>query len=211
MSAELGWTWLGLLAGALTLALWQNRAANVLPALAIIGFCASVQAAAAFDTELAVASALRWSLGIWFVVCSVLVWQRGTLARMATAVGIKWDVNQPIAGVVRVVLMLTAVVPVLVLTAVVAAIGFAHQHASGPLEESLFAEMGSILNNIVPLALLCFGLLGHGIRESHAPVTPFQRAWLDFSRSSADMPFRLLPAAAISAHKSLSSLANSPP
>jgi hypothetical protein len=164
----LAWCWLGLLAAALALTLWQGEAGAAVPGLAALGLCAAAVWAAGFAGELAVASALRWGLGGAFVAGSALVWWRGGLARLASAAGVRWYSGETLAFAVRVLLLVGAALPVLVLTANVAALGFARLHPAGPAPGSLFEELGLVVNNMTPLVLLCVGLAGHGVRERSA-------------------------------------------
>jgi hypothetical protein len=161
----LGWCWLGVLALTLGLTLWQGKALSALPGLTALALCAGVTAAAAFADGIAVASAVRWSLAICFVVLSVLLWLRGRLGHAATVAGIRWERGPTIATVVRALLIAGAMAPVLLLTAAVAGIGFARMQPSGPLAGSFFANVGVVVNNLTPLVLLSIGLAGHGIRE----------------------------------------------
>src|SRR5213076_1027755 len=65
----------------------------------------------------------------------------------------------------RGLLLAGAVIPVLILTVAVAAIGFRGQEPSGPLAGSFFANIGWVASNITPLAILGCGLVGHALRE----------------------------------------------
>ena len=164
----LGWCWLGLLASAVALTLWQGQVGRAVLELTGVALCVSVLSAAVFAPDVAVASAVRWSLALCFVGCSALVWVRNHLACIATGVGIRWDCGERIGARVRVLLIAGAVVPVLVLTADVAGIGFARVYTSGPNAGSFFARVGPVVNNLAPLVLLCVGLVGHGVRERSA-------------------------------------------
>jgi hypothetical protein len=168
LAGALDWCWLGLLAVALGLAMWQGRAPTALPGLTAVALCAAGATAATFGGSAAVASALRWCLAICFVAVSALLWGRGRLARVATAAGITWPQGAATGARTRALLLGGAVAPVLLLTAAVAALGFARMHPSGPLAGSFFAWVGPAVNTLTPLALLCVGLAGHGARERSA-------------------------------------------
>src|SRR5207302_1237303 len=90
------------------------------------------------------------------------------VAQLAEAAGIHGQRDRRIVVTVRVLLVVGAAVPLLFLTAVIAVIGFARLHPSGPAPGSPFAAAGVILNNLTPLVLLCVGLAGHGVRERSA-------------------------------------------
>ncbi len=62
-------------------------------------------------------------------------------------------------------LLLGPVAVVLLLTAIVASIGFSGSVPAGPLPESPFAQLGWALSNVGPLALLALGLVGTAVRE----------------------------------------------
>jgi hypothetical protein len=168
VQGPLSWCWLGLLALALALTLWQGQATGAVPGLTAVALCVPLAAAGLFAPDLAAASAVRWGLALTFVSGSALSWWRRDLARLASAGGIRWDSNAPIATTVRVLLVAGAVVPVLFLTADVAALGFARRQPAGPVLGSFFDELGVIVNNMTRLVLLCVGLAGHGVRERSA-------------------------------------------
>jgi hypothetical protein len=163
--APLTWCWLGVLALALVLALWQARARSAIPGLTLVGLCGTVSVAAAFGGDVAVASGARWALALFFLGCSMLLWTRAHLVPIATALGIHFQPAPTISTSVRTALVAGAVAPVLLLTITVAAIGFARMNPSGPIPASFFAQVGPIVNNLTPLAVLCVGLAGHGIME----------------------------------------------
>jgi hypothetical protein len=163
----LAWAWLIVLAVTLLLTLWQGWSPVAAPGLAILAVGAVLVVASASWPELAVASALRWGLGITFVLASALVWSRRQLSATASGLGIEWTEALPIAGVVRAILVTGMVVPVLALTARGAALAFAGLSPAGPLEGS-FKDLGFVIGNLVPLALVGIGLTGSAVRERSA-------------------------------------------
>src|SRR5262249_26872136 len=84
------WVLLGVLAAVLLAALrWGegDRAGPVL-GLVLVAVTVPVLAAGQHAADLAAASALRWGLALCFLACSALVWLRGPLARLASALGV---------------------------------------------------------------------------------------------------------------------------
>src|SRR5262245_25855987 len=71
----------------------------------------------------------------------------------------------PVVRRARWLLLAGAVLPVLVLTGALAAIGFAGARTAGPLPGSVFAAMGWVAASVVPLGLLSLGLSGDALRE----------------------------------------------
>jgi hypothetical protein len=144
------WWLLGILALLFTAALWDRDRDFAAPGLMLLGLTLPFLAAARMDQSLASASALRWGLGIAFLVLSLPLWGRGRLANPQVA---------------RAILLAVTVGGVLLLTGEVARIGFSGEVPTGPGEDTVFASMGWTASNIVPLLLVCVGLAGHGIRE----------------------------------------------
>src|SRR5262249_39058452 len=96
---------------------------------------------------------------------SAVLWGRARLAGSAAHLGFTADPAPLSPALVRLVLLGGALVPVLVLTLVVAAVGFSGTRTTGPADDSFFGRIGWTLSNIVPLAVLSLGLVGHALRE----------------------------------------------
>jgi hypothetical protein len=166
-----GWCWLGLLAAALTLSLWQERAVSAVVGLTTMAVAVPLMAAGALQKDLAVASAVRWGLALAFVGVSSLLWARRRLGEWAVAAGIR-RLPGPACFIQIVTLLIsTSLVPVLGLTAVVASLGFSRLEPAGPAAGSLFHWAGPLINTMVPLCFLCAGLTGHGIRQRSSLFT----------------------------------------
>jgi hypothetical protein len=163
--APAAWTLLGLLAAGLIGALWDRRPGAALIGLALVAVTVPVLAAGMFRTEQAVVSALRWGLGLCFVTSALCLWLRNPLSRLAAEVGIRPCEVADIAGVLRRLLIALTAVPVLVLTVVVAWLGFAGEQLAGPLPGTVFEQMGWVASHVVPLVLVSVGLAGHGVYE----------------------------------------------
>ncbi len=159
-----GWLLLAILAAGLTVTLWDRAALAVL-GLTVLALTVPVLAAARWEAELATATALRWGLGLALLACSVPLWLRDPLRALATRAGIERHTGLPLSPVVRAMLVLGTVVPVLALTTAVARLGFAGLVPSGPAAGSLFADLGWVSSNVVPLVFVCVGLVGYALRE----------------------------------------------
>ena len=105
----------------------------------------------------AAASALRWGLALAFLLSSALLWLRGPLER-------RWSVQLPVAAL-RGLLAGGAVIPVLLLTGMVAWHRLYGIALGGPLAGSVFARMGGSMSLLFPLALISATFAGHGLRD----------------------------------------------
>jgi hypothetical protein len=163
------WVLLGALAVVLAAALWGPQAPRWRRApvmgLLIVALTVPLLAAGQFAGELATASAVGWGLAVCFLALSAWLWARGGLGRLAARLALPAVEEPNLPALARALLIAGAVVPVLVLTAVVALVGFAGQRTTGPAAESIFAQFGWVASNIVPLALLTAGLAGQAVRE----------------------------------------------
>ena len=132
--------------------------------LALLLLAAPVVWAGTHTVDVASASALRWGLAVAFVAGTAVVVLRVPLRRTATAAGF---VVQPSPGFRPWLLALFGVAAgvVVVISADVAEIGLARLKPGGPAEGSVFAQMGPMASNLVPLALVVFGLAATAGRE----------------------------------------------
>jgi hypothetical protein len=158
------WILLGVLAFVLLAALREKGRTSVLLGLLVLAVTASILAAGPFASELATASALRWGLALCYLVCSALVWLRRPLARWTATFGVALAVDSPAVLYTHTLLGVVAA-SMLFLTTQVALLVFAGLRPSGPAPGSIFAEMGWIVSNVVPLVLLTIALAGHAARE----------------------------------------------
>jgi hypothetical protein len=163
-----GWALLATLAVVLVTALWERYQTGAVLGLQVIAFTAPVLAAGQFAPELAAASALRWGLAGAFLVCSVPFWLRDGIGRVARRLAIPLDPDVPLVALARPLLLCGSALPVIGLTTVVAMIGFSGQPLAGPTPNSMFAHMGSILSNLMPMAVVSLALVGHALRERSA-------------------------------------------
>jgi hypothetical protein len=159
------WATLGVLSVALLVGLWSRQQGAAVLGLLLLAVTVSVLTAGPFEAELATASALRWGLGLGLVTCAIPLWGRDELARLAVRLRCAPASRESIAAPARHLLIALTVFPVLILTAVVALIGFEGQFPAGPLAGSFFARLGWVPANITPLALVSAGLVGFALRE----------------------------------------------
>src|SRR5262249_15078477 len=82
----------------------------------------------------------------------------------AAAAGVALSPDSPAVLCIHTLLGIVAA-SVMCLTAQVALLGFAGLRPTGPAPGSLFAEMGWVVSNVMPLVLLTVGLVGHAVRE----------------------------------------------
>jgi hypothetical protein len=162
------WILLAVLAVALTVTLWERRdywqQLDGVFGLVLLAVTVPVLTTGWFAGERVGASALRWGLAICFLVCSVPVWLRGSLARLAQRLRMPTDTELPRGKVVRHLLLWLPVGPLLVLTFVVGAqvLGGA---APAPVRDTFFARIGWVASSVIPLAMVAVGLIGHALRE----------------------------------------------
>lgn len=133
-------------------------------ALVPLALAAPLVWAGTHAADIAVASALRWSLALAFVAGAALVAIRVPLRRGAEAIGFAARPS-PWLRPWLLALFTVAAGVVVVLSTIVAEIGLSRLKPGGPLEASPFAQMGAMLSNLVPLALVVFGLATCAGRE----------------------------------------------
>jgi hypothetical protein len=132
--------------------------------LALLLLTAPVVWAGTHAADVASASALRWGLAVAFVTGSVTVALRGPVRRVAEAAGFPAR-PQPWLRPCLLVFFAVAAGVVVWLSANGAEIGLSRQKPSGPDERSVFALMGALASNLVPLALVVTGLATTAGRE----------------------------------------------
>jgi hypothetical protein len=158
------WALLGVLALVLLAALREKGRTSIIVGLLVLAVTVPILAAATFAAELATASVLRWGLALCYLACSVLVWLRRHLARLATAAGVTFTADESAALWSQGILACMAAA-VFLLTMQVAVLGFSGLRPTGPAAGLFFAEMGWTLSHVLPLLVLTVGLVGHAVRE----------------------------------------------
>src|SRR5262249_45670795 len=140
------WLWQTSLAALLGAALWQPRGSwrrgLTLLGLVLLALTVPVLAAGPFDPEVAVASALRLGLAGTCPQRSAGLVGAATLARLAVRAKMLVEPEPGLPARVRHLLLVGALAPVLVLTAVDALVGFSGTGTTGPGAGSFFASVG---------------------------------------------------------------------
>src|SRR5208283_1802092 len=144
---------------------WLTSAPGLLWGLVLLAITVPILIAGRFVLDLATASALRWGMGICFLVCSALLWLRTGIGRVLARIGMNPWPGGSGAAAVQSLLLGWPLLTVLGLTAVVAVEGFSGQQPAGPAAGSFFYRVGWTASNVVPLVLVSLGLAGHGLRE----------------------------------------------
>jgi hypothetical protein len=164
------WFLLGVLALAVVASLrwWDARWADAaFVGLALLVLTAPFLIAGTFVPELAAASALRWGLAATFLVGSALLAGREPIVRTLASAGFRSTLS-PWGVVVLRALFASGAAIVLFLTLGVAILGLSGEVPAGPLEGSIFHQMGWTVSVMVPLAALVIGLAGTALRERSA-------------------------------------------
>jgi hypothetical protein len=167
------WVLLALVGIVLFAGLWEKLASGSVLGLTIAAATIPMLAAGDYHEQLATTSALRWWLALAFLEWSVLVWARQPLFRLAVKVGCQVESTQGGLNrwVASILLSLTAA-PALVLTVVVAILGFVGVSPAGPEPGSFFDRIGWVASNVLPPAVISIVLAGYALRE-RSPVYAF--------------------------------------
>jgi hypothetical protein len=161
------WILMAVLALAMVLALWERRPYEALLGLVILAITVPVLIALAFVGETAGASAWRWSASLCYLLVSGVLWARARLGAGCERFRLRLP-TQDVARESRALLLVGAVAPVLILTFILALIGFAGRAPAGPDADSLFGQMGRIVSTLVPLVVIIVAMVGHAVREDLA-------------------------------------------
>jgi hypothetical protein len=158
------WLLLAVLAALLLASLWDRNRDAAPTGLVLLGLSVPVLITAFADSALSVHTALRWGLGAALLVLSLPFWCRTAVSRLRARLGVT-ELEFGFTAAARVLLLMITVGMVLWLTAEVAVLGFSGRKPAGPHPDSFFAQLGWVISNVVPLALVCLSLSGHGVRE----------------------------------------------
>jgi hypothetical protein len=160
------WLLLGLTALALFAGLWERRAAFALIGLTGIAAIVSILTAGQWGLQnTAVASALRWAGALVYFTASLFVWNRNALSALADRGGWRIGSSSKVTSILRPMLLVLMAGPVLILTGLLAVLGFLGVAPGGPAAHSFFHQIGWVASAAVPAALISLTLVGHALRE----------------------------------------------
>ncbi len=146
----------------------KNEQRAALYCLFILAVTPAVLWAGPFEAEAAETSALCWGLGSCFLAVSLLLWSRTGLGRLATMAGMGQDFDAHTTTTSRGLLIALTVLPVVILSAFATLCSLAGPGMPGPLAGSGFASIGPVAVLVIPLLMVCVGLVGHALREASA-------------------------------------------
>ncbi|MGD0381948.1 MAG: hypothetical protein ABSA77_00405 [Thermoguttaceae bacterium] len=165
------WTLLGVLTLVAVAALWERWGYVELQMGLLLAVSVPVLIADRFVNDFAVASVARWALAICFVACSSAVWGRKYLQSLCDRLHARLEIPQQGPATARGMLVILSALPVLLLTLQAAVIQLNGYTLQGPAAGTFFDKIGPNYSYLVPLVLVMFGLIGHGLRESSAGYT----------------------------------------
>jgi len=168
LDLTMAWSLLALLALVLLASLWGSRPKDAVLGWILWALTLAVVTAYPWSRELAAGSILRWDLSVVFLGCSGLLWARTIIRQRGEHLGIAWSEDWDVGRWGRVLLLSGTVAPVLLITGLVAMVGFNGDKPAGPGADTFFAWLGWTVNVVVPLLLLVIGLTGYGVRENQA-------------------------------------------
>ncbi|MBX7105451.1 MAG: hypothetical protein K1X57_15305, partial [Gemmataceae bacterium] len=159
------WFTVGLLAIALAAALWSRQTVGSVLGLSILAGVVPALIAVHCRDDLAGSSAWRWSASLTYAFTGLFLWSRSWLARRMHRRG--WASVSPLdaARWSHLALIIVALVPCAVLTAVQADRVISGVNLPGPVPKSLFATINPTYSMAAPLVLLAATLFGHANRE----------------------------------------------
>lgn len=156
---------LGLVLGA---ALWEQWRANQIVGLLVLAITVPILYAVNFGAEQASNCALLWGLGCCFLGVSIVYWLRQPISRWTVDLGCRVVPERSLARRIHWGLMAGTVVPILVLSIVIAGLRFFGQSILHPVSHSFFDQMGPFVTHLLPLVLVCLGLVGYALNERTA-------------------------------------------
>jgi hypothetical protein len=159
------WMLLAVLAAVFLAALWERWREAELAAIILLVAVAAGLTASRFAADLAVASALRWSLALGFVACSVVIWQRDRVLGWCRLASTRVELGTAGPRIARGVLLAVTALPALGLTLLAAALQLGGARPAGPAAATFFRDLGPTWSYLVPLALVMAGMVGFALRE----------------------------------------------
>ena len=115
-------------------------------------------------SDIASATALRWGLGLAFAIGTAAIAARTPIRVGLVRAGFPANPSPFVRPSLLALLAFVAAVVVLI-SAQVAELGLTGRKPSGPVADSAFAAMGTVITNLVPLAFVVLGLAGTAVRE----------------------------------------------
>ncbi|HEV8058422.1 MAG TPA: hypothetical protein VGP68_01030, partial [Gemmataceae bacterium] len=158
------WLLLGLLAVNLFVALRERERLAALYGLVLLAVTVPILLAGPFAADRAEIAALCLGLSLCYLTVSLLLWMRGALGRLPIIARVDKDFDHHVSASVRWMLLALTVLPALVITALVTLVSLAEPRLE-PVAGTFFAKLGPVLAIVVPLILICVGLVGHALRE----------------------------------------------
>jgi hypothetical protein len=158
-------TLLALLAIVLIVGLRERRGAMAAAGLVVLALTVPLVAAASLAVDGAVAATLRWGSAVSFLLISIASWARPWLGRLAARLGWQLESDFNLPRVTRTTLLIGAVLPVLLLTLADGGARCLGWQPAFPAVSSFFGRIGWLTAELVPLAIITFGLVGHAVVE----------------------------------------------
>ncbi len=158
------WLLLGLLTVNLVVALWERERLAALYGLVLLAVTVPILVAGPFAADGAEIAALCLGLSLCYLTVSLLLWLRTSLGRLPTIARIGKGFDHRVSAGMRWMLLALSVLPVLLITALVTLVSLAEPRL-GPVTGTFFAKLGPVTPIVLPLAILCVGLVGHAVRE----------------------------------------------
>jgi hypothetical protein len=158
------WLLAGMLTVNLVVALRSPEQRAALYGLILLAVTTPMLWAGRFDSAWLERSALSWGMGAVFVGVSGVFWSRGRLAGLCKKLGLAQELDNTTTRNARWLLMGLCIPPVLALTVY----ALSKLPASMATTSSLITSVGPVTGVVLPLLLVCVGLIGHGIRECRA-------------------------------------------
>jgi len=152
---------------ALIAASWEKINTAALAGLALCGGGIACWIAAQFAEGIAVASALRWTLGIWLLFGTAILCNRRRITRAVASIGFTrgLPLGRADAPIFIAYLLLLAGMPIVSFTIQVVIRSITNQPIGGPLPDTFFANLGSSVSYLGPLIMIAIAFWAFAIVE----------------------------------------------
>ncbi len=158
------WWLLGVLACCALVSLWSRWGEAELTRALLVAAAVPYLVAGPAVADRSAATALRWCLAIGCAIGSAAIWYRRPLKEAALRIGAVISVGRLGPRIARAALVLTAVLPILVLTVLAALLHLAGEPPVRP-GGGLFAPLDPQVSYLVPLVVVIATLVGLAARE----------------------------------------------